>query len=150
MRKFLLYFILILSLLGAIDASYLVIQSVGGSAVICPNVPISRFNLNQCNTVLNTPYAKIFSLPTALYGLVAYLLFTILVLCEMTGKWIGANKFASYFSGIGFSVSLYFVYLQFFVIEAICFYCIVSALIITLIFIGTVVYNFKYSMCEGV
>jgi uncharacterized membrane protein len=39
------------------------------------------------------------------------------------------------FSGVGFVASLYLVYLQLFVIEAICVYCMFSALMTTLIFI---------------
>ena len=146
MKKFLLYAILILSLLGAVVAGYLVVQSVSGEAVICPNVSVGRFNLNQCNIVLATPYAKVFGLPNALYGLVTYLFFALLVLYELKEKQItNAIKLLSYLSGLGILIFVYFVYLQLFVIEALCFFCLLSAITMTLIFALSVVYNAKYS-----
>src|SRR3989344_2582363 len=111
MKRFLLYFILLLTLAGAFDAGYLLVETVKGEAVVCPNVPIGRFNLNRCNIVLATPYAKIFGLPNALYGLVAYLFFAILVLYELNGRKItGAIKLLSYLSGFGI---LIFFFLRF-------------------------------------
>lgn len=156
MRKFLLYFLLILALLGAADAGYLLVQTVSGKAVICPNVPVGRFNLNQCNIVLATPYAKFLGFPVALYSLAAYLLFAILVLEEFVyfSVLIGSGnqslqwrtmKILMYLSGAGFLISLYFIYLQLFVIKALCFYCLLSAIIMTLIFALSIVYNAKYS-----
>ncbi len=150
MRKFLLYTILFLTLVGAVDAGYLLVQTVSGKAVVCPSVPIGRFNLNQCNIVLATPYAKFMGLPTALYGLVAYLFFAILVLYELTNRRLGAIKLLMYLSGLGVLISAYFIYLQFFVINALCFYCLTSATVMTLIFILSVTYNLKYYSMKGV
>ena len=150
MRKFLLYTILFLTLVGAVDAGYLLVQTVSGKAVACPSVPIGRFNLNQCNIVLATPYAKFMGLPTALYGLVAYLFFAILVLYELTNRRLGAIKLLMYLSGLGVLISAYFIYLQFFVINALCFYCLTSATVMTLIFILSVTYNLKYYSMKGV
>ena len=145
MEKFLLYFLLILALLGAADAGYLIIQSVSGGAVICPIVSVGQFNLDQCNVVLATTYGKFLGMPTALYGLIAYLFFAILVLYLIVSKWLGALKILLYLSGLGFLISLYFIYLQFFIIKALCFYCLISATIMTLIFILSIVYNKRYS-----
>lgn len=164
MKRILLVILLFLALVGAADAGYLLIQTVSGQPVVCPSVPIGRFNLNQCNIVLATSYAKFLGLPTALYGLVAYLLFAILILYELNqvvyyksysiqNKQNARNKrsaikLLSILSGAGVLISAYFVYLQFFIIEAICFYCLLSASIMTLIFIGSAAYNFynlKYS-----
>lgn len=142
MKKFLLYTILFLALAGAFDAGYLLIQTISGKAVICPNVSVGRFNLNQCNIVLATPYAKFLGLPTALYGLIAYLFFAILILYELNNK--RTMKILMYLSGAGVLISAYFIYLQFFVIKALCFYCLLSAVTMTLIFALSVVYNSRY------
>lgn len=150
MKKFLLYTILTLSLLGAVDAGYLLIETVSGAAVVCPSVPIGRFNLNQCNVVLSTPYAKMFGLPNAFYGLVAYLFFAILALYGLNeNQKINSMKVLSYLSGFGILVFLYFIYLQLFVIKALCFYCLLSSSIMALIFILSVAYNIKYSKILG-
>ena len=156
--KPLLYFLLVLSLLGAADAGYLVIQSVSGQAVFCPSISVGGLSSADCNIVLATSYAKVFGLPVAVYGLAAYLLFAVLVLYELKvrftlqtfsekkfGGRAATMKLLAAFSGFGVLVSAYFTYLQFFVINALCFYCLVSSGLITLIFIGTVVYNFRYS-----
>ena len=144
MKKFLLYSILFLTLAGAVDAGYLLIETAKGLAVVCPNVPVGRFNLNQCNIVLATPYAKIFFLPNAFYGLGAYLFFAILVLYELNKKHkTGSIKFLSYLSAFGILIFVYFIYLQIFIIEAFCFYCLLSAFIMILIFISSVFYLHK-------
>jgi len=144
MKKFLLYTVLFLALTGAFDAGYLLVQTVRGGAVVCPSVPIGRFNLNQCNIVLATPYAKFLGLPTAFYGLAAYLFFAILVLYELNNGRLSAIKLLMYLSGAGVLISAYFVYLQVFVIGAICFYCLISAVLMTLIFTLSAVYNRRY------
>ncbi len=148
MKKFLLYTILFLALAGAFDAGYLLIETMSSQVVVCPSVPIGRFNLNQCNTVLATSHSKFLGLPVALYGLGAYLSFVILVLCALNGKWPAAKKLLFYLSGFGFLAYLYFIYLQFFVIKAICFYCLISAALMTLIFILSAVYNLEYSASD--
>lgn len=164
MKRILLVILLFLALAGVADAGYLLIQTVSGGVVICPSVSIGRFNLNQCNIVLATSYAKFWGLPTALYGLVVYLAFVVLILYELnkrvyyesysiqnkqnTQNKLAAIKTLSILSSAGVLISAYFVYLQFFIIEAICFYCLLSASIMTLIFIGSAAYNFynlKYS-----
>ncbi len=144
--KILLIALLSLSILGAIDAGYLLVETMRGAAVVCPSIPIGRFNLNQCNVVLATPYAKILGLPNALYGLVAYLFFALLVLYELNGKRkTGSIKLLSYLSGLGLLTFFYFIYLQFFVIKALCFYCLLSTTTMILIFILSVAYNTRYS-----
>src|SRR3989344_5554668 len=151
MRKFLLITILILAVLGAADASYLLVKTLESQPVACPSVPVGQFNLGQCNIVLFSSYAKTLSLPNALYGLLAYLLFSLLALYELTQKrQTGAMKLLLYLSGLGVLAFVYFVYLQFFVIKALCLYCLASALVMMLIFVLSVAYNVKYSKNPGV
>ena len=150
MKRILLIILLFLALAGVLDAGYLLIETMGGATVTCPNVPFGRFNLNQCNIVLATPYAKIFGLPNALYGLVAYLFFAILVLYELNKRrTTNAIQLLFYLSGLGILIFVYFVYLQLFVIEALCFYCLLSAITMTLIFVLSAAYNKKYSKNSG-
>lgn len=154
MKKFLLFSILFLTLVGAVDAGYLLVETARGAAVVCPNVPVGRFNLNQCNIVLATPYAKLLGLPTALYGLAVYLLLAILILYELNNKRTSSRqrrtmKILAYLSSVGVLIFVYFIYLQFFVINALCFYCLLSASIMALIFILSVAYNLKYSSNKG-
>ncbi len=150
MKSLVLTSILILSLIGALDAGYLLIKTLESQPVACPSVPVGRFNLGQCNIVLFSSYAKTMSLPNALYGLVAYLLFGLLALYELVQKrQTGAMKPLAYLSGLGVLAFVYFVYLQFFVIKALCLYCLASALIMALIFALSIAYNAKYSSVGG-
>ncbi|OGD30622.1 hypothetical protein A2833_03410 [Candidatus Azambacteria bacterium RIFCSPHIGHO2_01_FULL_44_55] len=151
MKSFILISILVLALIGALDASYLLVKTLESQPVACPSVPVGQFDLGQCNIVLFSSYAKTLSLPNALYGLVAYLLFGLLALYELVQKkQTGTMKPLAYFSGLGVLAFVYFVYLQFFVIKALCLYCLVSALVMALIFALSVAYNVKYSKNPGV
>ncbi len=150
MSRSILISILILSLVGALDAGYLLVKTLESQPVACPSVPVGQFNLSQCNIVLFSSYAKTLSLPNALYGIVAYLLFGLLALYELIKKkQTGAMKPLLYFSGLGVLAFVYFIYLQFFVIKALCLYCLVSALTMALIFALSIAYNAKYSSRGG-
>lgn len=154
MKKIILISILILSLVGAVDAGYLLVKTLESQPVACPSVPVGQFNLGQCNIVLFSSYAKTLSLPNALYGLMVYLLFGLLALYELiqkkqAGRQADVMKPLAYLSGLGVLAFVYFVYLQFFVIKALCLYCLASAIVMTLIFTLSIAYNAKYSSHEG-
>ncbi len=58
---------------------------------------------------------------------------------------------AGKFTAIGFVVSLFFVYLQIFVIKAICTYCMASAFTSTLLFLlGVVILRLQRNLAEEV
>src|SRR3989344_5498670 len=124
MKSFILIYILVLALIGALDASYLLVKTLESQPVACPSVPVGQFDLGQCNIVLFSSYAKTLSLPNALYGLVAYLLFGLLALYELVQKkQTGTMKPLAYFSGLG---------------------------VLAFVFALSVAYNVKYSKNPGV
>jgi uncharacterized membrane protein len=51
--------------LGAVVTAYMTYTKLAGSKTACP--------IEGCNIVLNSPYANVFGLPLALFGLLAYL-----------------------------------------------------------------------------
>ena len=117
-----------LSLAGLGDASYLTAKHYLG-------VPVACSVFEGCDKVLTSQYAVWWSVPVALIGIVYYL--TILMLAAgfvFTGR-MALFRFASLVTVIGFAASLWFVYLQLFVINAVCLYCIISAVSSTLLFI---------------
>jgi len=89
----------------------------------------------DCGLVLKSQYAMVFGVPLALIGVVHYLIF-FNIACW---AFVSIKRLPIYSlivqSVVGFIASLYFVYLQIFVIHAICLYCMVSALVSTTIFI---------------
>jgi len=126
--KWIVYSLLFLSLIGFLDADYITTKHYLG-------VPITCSIFEGCETVTNSQYATVGNIPVALFGAIYYLSILVLVILYLdTGK-ISLIRFVSRFSIVGFAASLWFIYLQLFVIKAICFYCMVSAVTSTSIFI---------------
>lgn len=128
---------LIIGLIGFLDASFLTLEHYRGS------IPACGF-LTGCNEVLSSPYSQIRGVPLALTG-VAYYLFVIFgAIYYLDTKKLHWLHILSGFTLIGIIASLYFVYLQAFVIKALCTYCLVSATTSTLLFINGL-YVFKHT-----
>lgn len=118
-----------ISFIGLFDAFYLSAQKYLGTIPPC-------FITTGCDTVTRGPYSVLFGIPLAYLGLLYYIaLFFLSVLYFNTDKKLPTIKALNFISGFGFLFSIYLVYLQIFVIEALCIYCIISATTTTLIFI---------------
>jgi dihydroorotate dehydrogenase len=117
--------------LGILDASYL---SYEHFFQILPPCSTNLLFLD-CGKVLSSPYALLFGIPLAYIGLVHYTIeFGILLYSLQTENTI-AKRIALIITTIGFGSSLYFIFLQLFVIGSICFYCMTSALISIILFL---------------
>ncbi|KKU92192.1 MAG: hypothetical protein UY21_C0004G0027 [Microgenomates group bacterium GW2011_GWA1_48_10] len=129
--KIILYLLLFLALLGVADAGYLTLDHYRGAIPPCS----LNNSLVDCGQVLRSPYSVIFGIPVSLFGLLhySYLFFLVSVVLFRPHKiW----RFLLLLEAtIGFFLSLYFMYLQFFIIKYLCVYCTFSAVISTLIFI---------------
>lgn len=80
-----------------------------------------------CEKVQTSSYAKLAGVPVALLGLVGYL--AILASLAVPGE---AGRFAGALVALaGFGFSLYLTYRELFTIEAICQWCVVSAVLLT-------------------
>ncbi len=128
--KWLAVTLLVLAMIGILDAGYLTVTHYTGASTIC-------YSLTKCDQVLQSQYAMVFGvIPLALIGLLYYAtLLALLILYvrqprpELWYLLMGILSFA-------FLVSLILVYLQFFVIHALCLYCLVSATLTTLAFLA--------------
>lgn len=123
--------VLVISFLGLLDASYLTAKHYSGS-------PINCSILEGCEQVTTSQYSTIFGIPIALGGAVYYLMIFVLSFLYLDTK---NSKFFSVIptlATIGFLASLGLVYLQIFVIKAICIYCMGSAVTSTILFILSV------------
>ena len=118
---------LIVGAIGFIDATYLTIEHYRGGIPPC--------TIKGCEVVLTSIYSQISGIPVALFGSLYYLTLLILAIAYLDSKKKEIIKFASYFTIAGFVASVYFLYLQIFVIKAICQYCLASAGISTTLFI---------------
>lgn len=112
----------LVALVGFGNAAYLFYKYYMGESLSCGL-------LEGCNIVAQSPYAKVFGVPLSLFGVFFYaavIFLSLVMLIRPSARvalWILGG------SALGVLFSTYFVYLQFFVIDAICIYCMFSALI---------------------
>ncbi len=118
-----------LSFVGILDSFYLVITKLSETDAACSI-------LEGCDVVLNSSYSMVGPIPLAVFGFMYYLFifFASLYFLSRPQK-IRVFVVSSWLTAIGFLFSLYFTYLQAFVLEAYCTYCLTSALISTVLFI---------------
>lgn len=119
---------LIVSALGFADAIYLTTQHFLGAPVACSI-------LKGCEQVTTSPYSLIFGIPVALLGSLYYLTIIVLSVIYLDSRKIYFLNTIAKITPLGFLASLYFVYLQIFIIKAICLYCMGSAVTSTILFI---------------
>lgn len=124
--KYLPYILLVLSLLGFLDAVYLTIVHYRNLIPPC--------TIGGCEVVLTSKYAMVGPFPTALYGVAFYLAVIILtgLFIQLRQKWMAVVLFVMCLSGL--AVGVFLVYLQAFVLHAYCQYCLTSELIDFLMF----------------
>ncbi len=124
--------ITILSLVGFFVASYLWAHNLGLTGpIVC--------GVGDCATVQASQYATIGPIPVAAIGVLGYVALMVLSFLGLQpphreSRRIGGLMLAG--SAVGTAFSAYLTYLEAAVIEAWCQYCVVSAILITLIFLA--------------
>ena len=139
---------LILGLAGLIVSGYLVQQHYvaisGASAFSTPgSCPIFG---NGCQTVTTSKYSEIVNIPVAAFGVLYYLLVFGLGLGYLFSQKRMIIISLIYLTIIGFVFTLWFEFAQLVLISAICFYCMISALISTILFVLDVVLLSKFKI----
>jgi len=130
---------LVLSFIGIIDSTFLTIEHFkNNNSVVC-------LIIGGCDTVLKSEYSSIFRIPIAVLGLLYYLFIFLTTIFSFRQKKEMILKHISIFTVFGFIVSLIFIYLQVFIINAICTYCLLSAFTSTSLFIFGLIFlvNFR-------
>ena len=123
----------VLSLVGAFLAFYLLAANLGWT----PPVPCGS---GDCATVQSSKYAKLGPLPVSGIGVAGYVALLALSLAGLRDRLIRSRLIPLLlFGGALFGVlySGYLTYLEAAVIKAWCRYCVVSAIIITIVFAAT-------------
>ena len=116
----------VLALVGLADASYLAAEHLSGNSVRCMIV-------SGCDEVLQSSYATVAGgVPVAAVGLAAY--FAVFSLATLAAfGYDGARKLLTPLVAVMFLATLWFLYLQAFVIKAFCTYCLISATVTTVL-----------------
>jgi uncharacterized membrane protein len=133
----------------------LVIAGLGVSSYLTythwANVTIACSGFESCETVNNSEYAEIIGIPVAFLGALFYLA---LIAAALAWLWLRPQGPAwppMAFWGlalIGTLYSAYLTYLELFVIDAICIYCVSSAGIILASFLISTAWNVWQSRGE--
>jgi uncharacterized membrane protein len=96
--------------------------------------------VGDCNAVQSSPYARLFGvIPVAIIGAAGYLAILAMWWWEKRGTGNAIPALATFglaLVGVGFS--LYLTYLEPFVIQAVCAWCLTSSVVITLILLASV------------
>ena len=116
----------LVALVGLTDAVYLTVEHLSGQSVRCMVV-------SGCDEVLQSSYATVAGgVPVAAVGAVAY--FTVFSLATLAAYgYDGARKLLTPLVAVMFLATLWFLYLQAFVIRAFCTYCLISATVTTVL-----------------
>jgi len=115
----------IVALLGLADGIYLTVEHVTGRTAEC-------IASSGCQDVLSSKYAAIGPVPLAAVGAFAYFTaFSAAVLAAFGYRKCGA--FFALLVGIMFATTLWLIYLQAFVLNAFCDYCLFSAGVTTVL-----------------
>jgi uncharacterized membrane protein len=114
-----------LAALGIGVATYITIADSGGGAPTC------LAGGGGCETVANSSYSHVAGVNVAVFGIVGYV--ALLLSAFLAGDLGRFGGFAVSLGGFGFSV--YLTYLEIFKIEAICQWCVASAVLMTILFL---------------
>ncbi len=125
-----LAFLIVLTILGIVNASYLVFSSYRKKPLIC------LIN-HQCNEVVKSKWSKIFHVPNDLLGLLFYIfLLSGIFITIITQKYIEIISLVILIAtSLALLFSIYLTVIQLFFLRKRCFYCFISALINLFIFL---------------
>ena len=110
----------VVALVGLADSVYLTVKHITAEPVPCSII-------SGCETVLTSTYAEILDIPLAAFGAAAYFAAFALSLLAAFGNrsaWLGFGILSIAMAGF----TAWLLYLQAFVIEAFCQFCLLSAL----------------------
>ena len=124
-----------LALVGALVALYLTLYKFGVIGQLACTT-------GGCERVQTSRWSMLFGLPIATWGLGTYLVLLALALLGLQPAYAESRAISwalVFLSGWGVLFSGWLTYLELHVIHAICQYCVVSAILITLVFIASLI-----------
>jgi uncharacterized membrane protein len=123
-----------LATFGVGVATYIAIADSGGGSPVC------IADGHGCQTVAESSYSHLAGVNIAIFGIAGYV---VLLACALLrGDAFRLTAFVV--SLIGFGYSLYLTYLELFTIDAVCQWCVASAVLMTLLFVTNAVRMLAY------
>jgi uncharacterized membrane protein len=105
-------------------ATYIAIADAGGGSPVC------LAGGSGCETVADSSYSHLLGVNVAVFGIVGYAL--LLAAALLRGDAARMAGFVVSLAGFGFSV--YLTYVELFRVDAVCEWCVVSAILMTILF----------------
>ena len=128
----------VIATVGIGVATYITIADSGGGAPTC------LAGGHGCTTVANSSYSHIAGVNVAVFGIVGYVL--LLAAAAVPGD---PGRFGGLLMAlVGFGFSAYLTYLELFVINAICQWCVASAVLMTLLLLVNAARALTYTGAE--
>ena len=123
--------IALLALAGLLVSSYLSMYKLGYLGVI-------QCTIGGCETVQTSRWSMLLGLPVSVWGVGAYVTLLTLAIAGLQprfqdARWVALGLFGV--SAVGVVFSGYLTYLEAFVIHAWCQWCVISAILVVLIFL---------------
>jgi uncharacterized membrane protein len=104
------------------------------------DAPVCLAGGEGCAQVQESEFSELAGVPVPLIGIFGYL--TVLAAAALPGD---VGRFGGLFAGIvGVSFSAYLTYLELFEINAICQWCVASAVLMTIVFVVTLLRAIRY------
>jgi uncharacterized membrane protein len=120
--------------LGIGVATYITIADSGGGSPVC------LAGGTGCQTVADSSYSHMLGVNIAIFGILGYVLLLGAALLRGDGARMGGFVIAL----AGFGYSVYLTYLELFVIDAVCQWCVGSAILMTILFAVNATRMVKY------
>ena len=124
-----------LATFGVGIAVYITIADSGGGSPVC------LAGGRGCETVAGSPYSHLLGVNVAVFGIVGY----VLLLCCALLRGDGPRMAGFGLALVGFGYSVYLTYLELFKIDAVCEWCVGSAIVMTLLFASNAVRMLAYA-----
>jgi uncharacterized membrane protein len=122
--------------LGLIETTHLTIAKLRGVPLACPT--------NGCDRVLNSPYSYLFGVPLSLLGAIAYAAILVLAIAPLIVSHYRAKQWQRlaevtwkllFVSTTGMTAfSSYMMYIMVWKVQALCLYCLISAILAVSLF----------------
>lgn len=135
MDKKLYWFSIVLATLGVLVSIYMTVYKLTSNNAMC-------LGSGDCSTVNSSIYSQVYGIPVAFIGVLGYAAIVgLLALEKRGGRFFQQNATLAVFGMAitGFAFTLYLVYLEIFVIKALCPFCITSQVTMTILFFITII-----------
>lgn len=124
-----------LGLAGFFVALYLTLYKMGVfGELVC--------SINGCETVNMSKWSRFLGMPVAAWGVLFYVAALVIAFVSLSDRYIASKQVSLIMvlhTLFGVLFSAWLTYLELFVIHAICIWCVTSAVIVTLMFIVSVI-----------